>query len=350
MLTLIVGKLRSVGLDVSSQKTSYLHFNNDGILPGESEIVIADTNLLSVESVKFLGIYYDYKLTFERHLRYVQEKANRALNIVKFLRGTWWGAHPSTLITFYKSFVRSTIDYGSFIYYPVQKSMKDKLERIQFSAIRMALGLRMSTPTNVLLGESKLIMLKHRTKMLCVNFLLKAVSVKHSISHETIKKYLPNIIHDRRKKIKLLNECILRVIDIQHLIDSDSLPSLYNYDHDVMKTPIPTNFDIGKKLQKSSNPNEIFNQIFNCSGSLKLFTDSSKSDAGLSVGSACVCSELNAIHTRSIICKASVYTAECMVISDALDIALNNNDRNINIFTDSLSVVQTLRYPKNKVD
>ena len=94
----------------------------------------------------------------------------------------------------------------------------------------------------------------------------------------------------------------------------------------------------------------MFSQIFNCSGSLKLFTDGSKSDAGLSVGSACVCSELNAMHTRSIIFKASVYTAECMAISDALDIALNNNDRNINIFTDSLSVVQTLSCPKNKVD
>ena len=349
-LVKVVEKLRFIGLDVSPAKTSFIHFNKEGILPGETEIDISDTTLHSTESVKFLGLYFDYQLSFERHLRYVHEKANRALNIVKFLRGTWWGAHPSTLITFYKSFVRSVIDYGSFIYFPVQKVRKDKLERIQFSAIRMALGLRMSTPTNVLLGESKLTMIQHRTKMLCENILLKVFSVKQSIVLETINKYVTNIIRDRKKKNNVLNECILRIVGIAHLIDSDDLPSLYWYPHTIMSTPMCTNFEIGRKLQRSNNPNELFRKLFESADSLKLYTDSSKSDAGLFVGSACLCPELNLILTRSIICKASIFTAECLAITDAMDIALDNNMRNINIFTDSLSVVLDLTYPKNKVN
>ena len=51
----------------------------------------------------------------------VQKKCIRALNMVKFLRGTWWGADPRTLLLLYKSFVRSIIDYGSFMYFPTQK-------------------------------------------------------------------------------------------------------------------------------------------------------------------------------------------------------------------------------------
>ena len=122
------------------------------------------------------------------------------MNIVKFLRGVWWGAYPNTLITFYKSYVRSIIDYGSFIYYPTQKTKKDKLDRIQYSAIRMALGERRSTPTNILLDESKLIMLQHRTKILCKNFLLKTFSVRRSITRSIIDKYTVEIATGKRKK------------------------------------------------------------------------------------------------------------------------------------------------------
>ena len=78
------------------------------------------------------------------------------MNLLKFLRRTWWGADPSILLILYKSFVRSIIDYGCFIYFSHKKNEVEALEKIQFAAIRYALGYRISTPTNLLIAESKL--------------------------------------------------------------------------------------------------------------------------------------------------------------------------------------------------
>ena len=110
-----------MGLDLCPQKTVLMHFNKRNIQPGEIEITIQNTTIKSSETVKFLGIIFDYKLSFKNHVDLVQKKCIRALNMVKFLRGTWWGADPRTLLLLYKSFVRSIIDYGSFMYFPTQK-------------------------------------------------------------------------------------------------------------------------------------------------------------------------------------------------------------------------------------
>ena len=109
-----------------------------------------------VNRPEFLGVMFDHSLSFTPHLNNVIKRCQRSLNMVKFLQGIWWGACPQTLLTFHKCFVRSIIDYASFVYYPTRKNLADKLEKIQYAAIRFALGYRNSTPTNILLAESKL--------------------------------------------------------------------------------------------------------------------------------------------------------------------------------------------------
>ncbi|CAB0041508.1 unnamed protein product [Trichogramma brassicae] len=106
---------------------------------------------------------------------------------MKFLCGTYWGSHPDTLLILYKSYIRSIMDYGSFIYLPKNKQDKLKLERIQFAAIRCALGYRMSTPTNILLAEAKMFSFEERTKMLGKAYIAKALSnteTDASLGHE----------------------------------------------------------------------------------------------------------------------------------------------------------------------
>lgn len=151
----IVNKnLTDIGLSLAPQKTVLMHFNSGKILPGETSITIEDFTIKSSETVRFLGLILDYKFSFTQHVNYVQKKCMKAINIVKFLCGTWWGSDPQTLIALYKSYVRSIVDYGSFIYFPTQKTFREKIEQIQFSAIRAALGYRISTPKNVMIAES----------------------------------------------------------------------------------------------------------------------------------------------------------------------------------------------------
>lgn len=62
----------------------------------------------------------------------------------------------------YKSYVRSILEYGIFIYYPTQKQYVDKIEKIQYTALRAAVGYRVSTPTNIIIAEAKLPLIKDR--------------------------------------------------------------------------------------------------------------------------------------------------------------------------------------------
>lgn len=161
----------------------------------------------SSKSARFLGVIFDYKLSFNQHIAWIQKKCNKAINIVKFLCGIWWGAHPDTLLTIYKSFVRSIIDYCIFVYFPKRKEAIQKLERIQFAAIRTALGLRKSTPVNILMAESKLDFIKDRARYLCNRYLIKIFTCKNSSIHSAIITYHNSI----RKKGSNVRELLVSV-------------------------------------------------------------------------------------------------------------------------------------------
>ena len=112
---IIKDNLRSLGLELSAQKTVFIHFNRNKHYPGATEIKIDDVVIKSSYSTKFLGIIFDYQLTFTDHINYVQKKCTKALNIIKFLCGTWWGSDPETLIILYKKF--HTITHGLWLIY-----------------------------------------------------------------------------------------------------------------------------------------------------------------------------------------------------------------------------------------
>ena len=60
-----------------------------------------------VEESKFLGILFDRKLSLIPHIKYLKAKCLKALNLLKVLSHTSWGADRTTLLKLYRSLVRS---------------------------------------------------------------------------------------------------------------------------------------------------------------------------------------------------------------------------------------------------
>ena len=95
-----------------------LNFNN---------IPVAQTN-----SQKHLGMQLDRKLNFEEHLSKVESKVNKTIGIIRKLQNL---LPRSALITIYKSFIRSHLDYGDIIYDKAfNESFHAKLEPLQYNA------------------------------------------------------------------------------------------------------------------------------------------------------------------------------------------------------------------------
>ena len=126
--------LRELGLELAPYKTQLVHFNRKNVILGKIEIAIDVCKIKSSYSARFLGIIFDYRLSFSTHIDQLKKKKKclRAHNILKCLYGVTWGADPEKLIIFYKSYIRSMIDYCSFIYFPTTKRLIEKIEKIQY--------------------------------------------------------------------------------------------------------------------------------------------------------------------------------------------------------------------------
>jgi hypothetical protein len=72
------------------------------------------------------------------------------VNLLKSVTGDSWGAHPSYLILLYRGLIGSVLKYGSVCFTNMAKTHMLGLERVQYRALRIALGLMGSTPNNCL--------------------------------------------------------------------------------------------------------------------------------------------------------------------------------------------------------
>lgn len=108
-------------LELEHEKTNILTFKygkcktDDMIVEIKKDIFIRTT-----ESAKFLGIIFDRRLTWEKQINEMLGKANRIIQILKYLNRVSWGIKVNTALMLYKSYVRSIIEYGLFIYLPEQ--------------------------------------------------------------------------------------------------------------------------------------------------------------------------------------------------------------------------------------
>lgn len=168
-----------------------------------------------------------------------------------------------TLLILYKCFVRSIIDYASFAYFPTQKDLINKLGKIQFYAIRLCYGFRISTPTNILLAESKLVSIQERTGFLCNCYLYKVLSNSNFLIHTTIKRCEKKI---ERHKIAICNRIILSKIQNLEKVTNIQITNkhfnIYLHDYETLfLEDIDVDIEIGRTLKNCTNPNDIIKSL-----------------------------------------------------------------------------------------
>ena len=61
---------------------------------------------VEIPEYKFLGVIFDRKWIFTPHINYLKAKCQKALQFMRVVEHTDWGADKSTLLTLYRSLVR----------------------------------------------------------------------------------------------------------------------------------------------------------------------------------------------------------------------------------------------------
>jgi len=130
-----------------------------------------------VEKTKFLGLIFYRKLSFIPHLYYLKEKCLKAINLLRVVAHTSWGANQQTLLHLCKFLIGSKLDYGCTVYGSVGPSYLKILEPIYNHALRLSLGASRTSPAVSLCVQATESLIALRRKKLALQHCLKLVQI-----------------------------------------------------------------------------------------------------------------------------------------------------------------------------
>ena len=95
-------------------------------------LVFNNNNVIQATSPKHLGIIFDTRLSFEKHIETVLFKINKTIGLIRKLQNL---LTRTALTTLYKTFVPPHLDYGDIFYDQAHNaSFHQKLESLQYNA------------------------------------------------------------------------------------------------------------------------------------------------------------------------------------------------------------------------
>lgn len=151
-LVTLEDRLNSDCPSISFDKTKLMLFGSGktSFKQSSKSIRIQHKIITKVNQAKYLGVTWDTDLNWEAHLKQVKVEAGKLLNILNSIANFKWGAHPSSVISIYKTLIRPGLEWAGFLFNNSSIVKIQKLNVIQNAALRKGLGCIRTTPINIL--------------------------------------------------------------------------------------------------------------------------------------------------------------------------------------------------------
>lgn len=320
--TNIQGWSTKTGFSFSPQKSNCILFTKRR-KKTSLKIVLNNNELPELKSIKILGIEFDSKMTFGLHIKGIKSNIQSYLNILKIISHTTWGGQTTTLIQLFKSLILSKLNYGIIIYKNTNKSNLKIINTIYNSGIRMTLGAFRTSPAESMYNITNIPPLEIKTAELELVYAARIIRQRDNPASKVIEKL-------KRKAYE-------KHIPLDFIIKSEKS----------LQSPWSLNFNINTELTKfykkdtmpstyRSNMNAILEQYQDYTS---IFTDASKLENGS--GIAAMSEKSKIVLTNQT--KSSIFTLEAIAISTAIDMTLEQPSKKYIIFSDSLSVIESIK-------
>ena len=158
------------GPKISSTKT---HFNifTKNVIKFDPILIFNGTPLPRKDTVKYLGVTFDTRLTWKYHIEDVVNRCQQPLNMMRKVAQHDWGGDRASLKLMYIGLIRSVIDYACFLYSnAAEHEHLKKLDRVQYQAIRIITGNYRGTICDNLEAEVNLMPLRFRRQLLALRY------------------------------------------------------------------------------------------------------------------------------------------------------------------------------------
>ena len=136
------------GLSFNPTKTVCMVFTLKTTEVTWKPLMVQGQELAYSQELTYLGLTFDSKLTWSRHVEKKTAKCRNLLSYARQLVGMKWGLTPGRIAWVYAAIVRPTLMYGALVWRPnLTKSCLNSIKRVQrLAMLNMAPTLR-STPT-----------------------------------------------------------------------------------------------------------------------------------------------------------------------------------------------------------
>lgn len=341
-------------MDFNPNKSNVIVFSRkktfDSVQENNIEFHINNDNIPVVECIKLLGVIIDNKLNFKKHIKHIANQSTADLNILKAIACGKKGAQPHYILRVYQSLIRSKLDYCSFLFGHVAKGELKKLDIIQNTALRIALGAFKSTPVIAMQAEAQIIPLQIRRQMLTERLVYKVASDVNHPTHNNLVylKLLTEELPYWAKKKKPIHVTALNNI---YTVNPNFYRNFKEKTHNDFEKPIWMveqikgsfqKLDLGVKKDLAIHPAQFFYEQINSTykNYTQIFTDGARNSQG--VGCAFWIPSLNIEYKFKLNKFMSSYTAELIAILKAVQYAITLDFQYIIICTDSLASVNAL--------
>ena len=116
----------------------------------------------------------------------MQKNLAKALNIIKFIGNTEWGADRKVMLRLYRSLVISKLDYGCIAYGSARKSFLQLLDPVHNQGLRICLGAFRTSPIESLYVDAHEPCLGARRANLSLQYASKIMSLPNQPTYNTV--------------------------------------------------------------------------------------------------------------------------------------------------------------------
>ena len=333
------------GFKFSPTKTKTIVFPCNRHVLIKPKLYINNQIIPVVDNIKFLGLWWDSKLAWTHHLAQLKGRCLQAMNLLRSLATTEWGASQEILLRVFRISIRSKLDYGCIIYSSAAPHLLKTLDTVVSEALRISTGAFRTTPIqslHILANEPHP---THRRTMLLLRYFYKMKSHINNPAHSNIVKdnlklffssrpsFSPGIVLRANKALASL-----------HLPTQPIMPNrtIDMFSWNIKRPVIDYSLRAAQEILRMPGVGAAYFNHFmheNYKHHYKIYTDGSKNNHG--VGAAAI-SDDTSQHV-SMPKNSSIFTAEIKALLLACNIIQTIFSTNlILICTDSLSSQQAI--------
>ena len=159
-------------------------------------LLLFDDVIKPVPHARFLGVEFDSRLSFSKHISEINGRANKRLNVLKALSRA--GTTPKTIIKLYNIYIRPLFEYGSAAFLAAPKEQIEKMQKVQNQAIRI--GLRIPSYLSINLIHEAACTQKLKERLIDLNKKLLSSMKQNNYHVHSLTQDRPTNVYNQNTK------------------------------------------------------------------------------------------------------------------------------------------------------